>query len=50
MTRAANPLAVLVDAKGENGRPALATLGDEELEQLKAAVDEEYLRRFIDKL
>lgn len=50
VTRAANPLAVLVDAKGEDGQPAIRSLSDDDLEAMKAAVDEEYYRRFIDKL
>lgn len=50
VTRAANPLAVLVDAKGEDGKQPLRTLTDDELETLKSSVDEEYFRRFIDKL
>ena len=50
VTRAANTLAVLVDAKGEDGQAPIRTLTDDDLETLKAAVDEEYYRRFIDKL
>ena len=50
VTRAANPLAVIVDAKGETGEAAIRGLDDEQLESLKNAVDEEYFRRFIDKL
>jgi uncharacterized radical SAM protein YgiQ len=41
---------VLVDAKGEDGQAPIRTLTDDDLETLKAAVDEEYYRRFIDKL
>lgn len=50
VTRAANPLAVLVDAKDETTEANIKGLTDEQLEQLKAAVDEEYFTRFIDKL
>ena len=50
VTRAANPLAVLVDSKSEESTAALHNLTDEQLEAHKAAVDEEYFRRFVDKL
>lgn len=50
VTRAANPLAVLVDSKSEDSVAALRDLSDDQLEAHKAAVDEEYFRRFIDRL
>lgn len=50
VTRAANPLAVLVDAKGEDGQPAIRSLSDDDLAELKLAVNREYYTRIIEKL
>lgn len=50
VTRAANPLAVLVDAKSEDARAAIGQLSDDALEALKSAVDDEYVRRIVSKL
>lgn len=50
VTRAANPLAVLLDAKSEDAETALGELSDDELVQLKDAVSEEIARRVISKL
>ena len=50
VTRAANPLAVLVDSKSEDTIAAIKALSDEQLEIHKSFVDEEYFRRFIYKL
>lgn len=50
VTRAANPLAVLLDAKSEEAKNALGELSDDELVALKTAVCEEYARRIVSKL
>ena len=50
VTRAANPLAVLVDSKSEDSLAAIKALSDDQLEAHKAAVDEEYFSRFISRL
>ncbi len=50
VTRAANPKAILLDAKSDDFQRQLQTLTDEQLAQLKAAVDDEEARRFINYL
>ena len=50
VTRAANPLAVLLDAKSEEAKNALGELSDDELVALKSAVGEEIARRIVSKL
>lgn len=47
VTRAANPKAILLDAKSEDGIKALARLSDAELYQMKNAIAEEEARRFL---
>jgi len=47
VTRAANPKAILLDAKSDGFQRELNTLTDDQLAQLKAAIEEEEARRFI---
>lgn len=47
VTRAANPLAVLIDAKSENVQNALKSMSNEDFEKLYAAVTDEYARRVL---
>lgn len=47
VTRAANPRAMLLDAKSEDCGRALAMLSDEQLQALYKAVDEEIAARFL---
>lgn len=50
VTRAANPKAILLDAKSDGFQSELKSLTDEQLAQLKAAVESEEARRFINYL
>lgn len=47
VTRAANPLAVLIDAKSEQVQTALKSISDEDFEKLHNAVKDEYARRVL---
>ena len=47
VTRAANPLAVLIDAKSEQVQTALKSISDEDFEKLQNAVKDEYARRVL---
>lgn len=47
VTRAANPKAILLDAKSEDFQAGLKELTDEQLEEMKAAIEYERLARLI---
>lgn len=47
VTRAANPRAVLLDAKSEEGLRALETLSDQQLDEIQAAIANEQARRLF---
>ena len=47
VTRAANPKAILLDAKSDDFQNELKSLTDDQLAQLKAAIEDEEARRFI---
>ena len=46
VTRAANPKAVLLDAKSEDFTRQLVAIGDDELCEMNRAIEAEYFRRF----
>lgn len=47
VTRAANPKALLLDAKSDDFKNELKQLSDEQIQQLKSAIEEEEARRFF---
>lgn len=47
VTRAANPAAVLIDAKSEDYKRALKSMSDEQLQALRKAVDDERMSRLV---
>lgn len=47
VSRAANPKAILLDAKSEEWKTGLQAMTDEDFERLHAAVKEEYARRVL---
>lgn len=50
VTRAANPKAILLDAKGEDLKTGLKAMSDKDLEELKDAINEEYARRVLARI
>ncbi len=50
VTRAANPKAILLDMKSEDGKRALEALGNDEFEALRKAVNNEFARRVLANL